>query len=85
MAVARDFSLLHSIQMSSTAHQPPVQWVLGTLSPKVKYQVCKAHLSPPSSAKAKNSDAIPLLKCLHGIVLNYIYTGINLALPYTIK
>jgi hypothetical protein len=36
-------------------NQPPIQWVLNTLSPELKWSVCEADLSPPSNAKVKNA------------------------------
>jgi hypothetical protein len=34
--------------------QPPIQWVPGALSLEVKWPVCEADHSPPSSAEVKN-------------------------------
>jgi len=34
--------------------QPPIQWVLGILSPRVKWPRHEADHSPPSSTKVKN-------------------------------
>jgi hypothetical protein len=39
--------------------QPPIQWVLGTLSPWVKWPGSEAGHSPPSSAEVKKGGAIP--------------------------
>jgi hypothetical protein len=58
--------------------QPPVQWVLRTLSSRVKRLGREADHSPPTSAgvKKKNMDLyIHSPMCLHGIVLNYLNTG----------
>jgi hypothetical protein len=41
--------------------QPPNQWVLGPLSPGVKWPGHETDHSPPSSAKVKNDGAIPPL------------------------
>jgi hypothetical protein len=35
--------------------RPPIQWLSGVLSPKVKWPVCKADHSPLSSAEVKNA------------------------------
>jgi hypothetical protein len=35
--------------------QPPIQRVVGTLTPGVKWQGCKADHSPPSSAEVMNA------------------------------
>jgi hypothetical protein len=40
---------------------PPIQWVPGALSPRVKWQGHEADHSPPSSAKDKNGGTIPLV------------------------
>jgi hypothetical protein len=44
--------------------QPPVQWVLGALSPGVKHQGREADHSPPSCTEVKNGGAIPPLPCM---------------------
>jgi hypothetical protein len=41
--------------------QPPIQWVLGALSLRVKRPGHEADHSPPSSAEVKNVGAIPPL------------------------
>jgi hypothetical protein len=41
--------------------QPPIQWVLGSVSLGVKSQGNKADHSPPSSAEVKRGGAIPPL------------------------
>jgi hypothetical protein len=41
--------------------QPSVQWVLGALSPGVKWQGREADHSPPSSAEVNNGGTIPPL------------------------
>jgi hypothetical protein len=38
---------------------PPLQWVLGAVSPGVKRQGCEADFSAPSSVEVKNGGAIP--------------------------
>jgi hypothetical protein len=52
--------------------QPPIHWVPGALSLRIKWLECEADLSPPSSAKIKNAwsyiSTPPV--CLHGMVLN---------------
>jgi hypothetical protein len=51
--------------------QPPVQRVLGALSPEIKQLVYEAVHLPPSSAEVKNGGAIPPLPIhLYGVVLN---------------
>jgi hypothetical protein len=39
--------------------QPPIQWVLGALQPKVKRQERESDHSLRSSADVKNDEAIP--------------------------
>jgi hypothetical protein len=41
--------------------QPPIQWVLGALSPGLKSLAREADYSPPSNAEVKNGGAIPPL------------------------
>jgi hypothetical protein len=41
--------------------QPPVQWVLQALVPKIKQPGREADHSPPPAAEIKNSGAIPPL------------------------
>jgi hypothetical protein len=41
--------------------QPPIQWIQGVISPRIKRQVCEADQSPASSAEVKNGVAIPSL------------------------
>lgn len=41
--------------------QPPIQWILGTLSPGVKDPGHEADLSTPTSSENKNEWTIPLL------------------------
>jgi hypothetical protein len=52
--------------------QPPIQWVPGALSPRVKRPGREADQSPPSSAKFKNawSYTSTLSIRLHGMVLS---------------
>jgi hypothetical protein len=54
----KDFSLLHSIQTDSMAHQPHIQWELRGVSLGVKWPGHGADLLPPSSAEVKNGGAI---------------------------
>jgi hypothetical protein len=51
--------------------QPPIQWILGALSPGVKWLGHEADHSLPSSAKVKNMwcfTSIPVY--LHGVMLS---------------
>jgi hypothetical protein len=41
--------------------QPPIQWVPGSLSSRVKRPGSEAYHSPPSSAEIKNGGALPPL------------------------
>jgi hypothetical protein len=41
--------------------QPPVQWVPGAISSRVKRPGCEADHSPPSGAEVKNDETIPSL------------------------
>jgi hypothetical protein len=51
--------------------QPPVQWVPGAVSLRVKRQMRQADHSPPASVEVKNGGAIPPLPIRHnGVVLN---------------
>jgi hypothetical protein len=51
--------------------QPPIQLVLGAISPMVNRLGREADQSPPSSAEVKKGGTIPPLpQCLHGILLN---------------
>jgi hypothetical protein len=52
---------LHDGQVSSRASRPPVQRVLGVVSPGVKCQGHEADHSSPSSVGVKNGGAIPAL------------------------
>jgi hypothetical protein len=50
--------------------QPPIQWVPGTLSPKVRRPECEAGHSPPSSVEVRMCGAIPPFPhSVHGVVL----------------
>jgi hypothetical protein len=69
-AEARDFSLLHSGQTGSGAHQP-VQLVQGAFSQEINRPEREADHSPPSRAEVKNGGATPTLPIhLQGTVLN---------------
>jgi hypothetical protein len=57
----QDFSLLHTVQTTLGPTQPPIQWVLGALSPGIKQRGCEANQSHPSSAEVKKGGAIPPL------------------------
>jgi hypothetical protein len=51
--------------------QPPIQWVVGALTPEVKWLEHKADHSSPPSAKVKNMwSCTSTPQCLHGVVLN---------------
>jgi hypothetical protein len=58
---SKNFSLLHSVQTCSGAHPASYPMGTGALSPGVKGPGREAGHSPPSSAKAKSSGAIPPL------------------------
>jgi hypothetical protein len=63
--------------------QPPIQWVSGPLSLRVKRPDREADHSPPSSAEVKNLwsyTSTPQI-CLHDMVLS-LGTGKFLPLPY---
>jgi hypothetical protein len=63
---ARNFSLLHSIQIGSGAHR--ATYPMGTGVTRLWRE---ADHSPPSSAEVKNGGAIPPLPVrLHGVVLH---------------
>jgi hypothetical protein len=49
------------VNITNTLCQPPVQWIPGATSPGLKRQGREADNSSPSSAKVKNSEAIPPL------------------------
>jgi hypothetical protein len=51
--VGARFLLHHSVQTSSAATQPPLQWPSGALSPDVKRPGREADHSPPASAEFK--------------------------------
>jgi hypothetical protein len=54
-AGAKDFSSSLCVQTGSGAHQPPVQWLPGVLSPGVKARPGRdADHSPPSSTEVDN-------------------------------
>jgi hypothetical protein len=60
LPAVQDFSLLHSVQADSGTH--PASFSLsGTISPGTNWQRREADHTPPSSAKVKNSGAIPPL------------------------
>jgi hypothetical protein len=63
-AEARDFSLFHNIQTSSTvqlASHLVGSGYQGVLSPRVKRPGLEADNSPPSNVVVKNDEAIVLL------------------------
>jgi hypothetical protein len=52
--------------------QPPIQWVPGALSPRLKRPVCEADHSSPPSAEVKNTwnyNSIPPIR-FHGAILS---------------
>jgi len=51
----RNFSLHHRVQTGFATHQPPIQWVPGSLFLGVKRPGSEAHHSPPSGAEVKNA------------------------------
>jgi hypothetical protein len=57
----KNFFLLHSVQTGSGAD--PASYSIGTeaLSPGIKWPGREADHSPPSSAKVKKAEAVPLL------------------------
>jgi hypothetical protein len=57
----QDFSLLHSVQTDSGAHQVSYPMGTGGSFPGVKWQGREADHSPPSSAEVKKGGAIPPL------------------------
>jgi hypothetical protein len=60
--------------------QPPIQWVPGALSPRVKRPGREAEHSPPASAAEVKKMCIYIHSPirLHGVVLNYLSTGTTL-------
>jgi hypothetical protein len=54
-AGAGNFSLLHHVQPALGFTQPPIQWVPGALSLRVKQPGLEADHSPPSSAEVNNA------------------------------
>jgi hypothetical protein len=67
-------------QRPDRATQPLIQWVPEDLSLNVKFPGRETDLSPPSNADVKNGGAIPPYTIyLHGVVLNYLRTGIALS------
>jgi hypothetical protein len=50
--------------------QPPIQWVPGALSLRVKRPGREADHSTPSSADVKECVELHLPVCLHGVVLS---------------
>jgi hypothetical protein len=71
-AGAKDFSVLYSIQTGSgDAMKPPIQWVRGAFSPRLKRPRRETDNSPLSSAKVKNGELyIHSPPRLFGVVLN---------------
>jgi hypothetical protein len=61
--LVRDFFLLHSVQTTSGAHHPPMQWLPGDLSPGVKQLEREADYLPTSSAK--DNKGIYVYVCIY--------------------
>jgi len=55
LTVAGNFSLHYHVQTGLGPTQPPIQWVPGALSPRIKRPGREANYSPPSSAEVKNA------------------------------
>jgi hypothetical protein len=51
---ARNFHYSTTSRLALGPTQPPIQWVPGVLSPKVKQPGCEANYSPPFRAEVKN-------------------------------
>jgi len=49
------FSFHHRVRNGSGAHHPPIQWVPGALSLRIKLPRREADYLPPPSAKVKNA------------------------------
>jgi hypothetical protein len=56
-----NFFLRHRLQTGSVAHQPPIQWVPGALTPGVKLMELEADHSPHLMPRLRMSGAIPSL------------------------
>jgi hypothetical protein len=67
----KGLSFHHRNWTGSGAMQPPIQRVPEALTPRVKWPGCEADLSPPSSAKVKNTRSYTSTSpCLHGMALS---------------
>jgi hypothetical protein len=65
------FSTPQPLEPTLGPSQPPIQWVLGPISPGIKRPGREADHSPPSSAEVKNDGGnLRSLIHLHGVVLN---------------
>jgi hypothetical protein len=53
------FLLLIMSRPALWSTQPPIEWILVVLSPRVKQEGRETNHSPPSSAEAKNGGAVP--------------------------
>jgi hypothetical protein len=73
------FSFPHSVQTGSGGHPASYSMGTGAISQGLKRQRLEIVHSPPSSAKVKNSGAIPSLPIrLHDVMLHYLSIGIIL-------
>jgi hypothetical protein len=64
--------------------QPPIQWVLGTLSPEVKLQRCEADHSPKTTAEVKKMWIYtPILSYIFMAAIDLLST--RTTLPFTIQ
>jgi hypothetical protein len=61
MAIWNDMGRSTASRLALVTTQLPVQWVLGALSLGVKWLVCEADHSPPSSTAVKEGGAMLLL------------------------
>jgi hypothetical protein len=78
------FHLSSRLALGTT--QPPIQWVVGTLSWRVKWLGRESDQLPPASAETKKMRVLYICSpiCLLGIVLNYLSTGTSLPFTFTI-
>ena len=59
-AQARDFSLLHSIQISCGSHSAPIQWLSGALHRALKWPQPEAGCSSPFTVPSTHLHSIAL-------------------------
>jgi hypothetical protein len=60
------FSIISRPDLSPT--HPPVQWILGAVSPGVMQQRHETDCLPPSSAEVNGGAVLPLPVCFYGVV-----------------